>query len=72
MTGEVLDLIAELRSEGRDLLLVTHEMGFARQVADHCLFLAEGRVVEAGAAADLFSIPQSPVLNGFLARVLKY
>jgi polar amino acid transport system ATP-binding protein len=72
MTGEVLDLIAELRSEGRDLLLVTHEMGFARQVADHCLFLANGRIIETGSAAELFSSPCSQELRSFLARVLKY
>lgn len=72
MTGEVLDLIAELRSEGRDLLLVTHEMGFARHVADHCLFLADGRIVEMGSADELFNSPRSPALRSFLARVLKY
>ena len=72
MTAEVLDIIAELRREGRDLILVTHEMGFARQVADQCLFLADGRLVESGPAARLFESPQQPALRNFLARVLRY
>jgi len=72
MTAEVLDIIAELRREGRDLILVTHEMGFARQVADQCLFLADGRLVEAGPAARLFEAPEQPAVRNFLARVLRY
>ena len=71
MTAEVLDLIGELREEGRDLILVTHEMGFARRVADHCVFLAEGRVVEAGPAERLLASPESPIVREFLARVLR-
>jgi polar amino acid transport system ATP-binding protein len=72
MTSEVLDIIGELRAEGRDLVLVTHHMGFARQVADHCLFVAEGRVVESGPATRLFGAPQSGELRQFLGRVLRY
>jgi polar amino acid transport system ATP-binding protein len=72
MTAEVLDFIAELRSEGRDLIIVTHNMGFARQVADQCLFIAEGRAVEAGPAAELFATPRNPLLKNFLAKVLRY
>jgi polar amino acid transport system ATP-binding protein len=72
MTAEVLDFIAELRTEGRDLIIVTHNMGFAREVSDHCLFIAEGRALEAGPSAELFSRPQSPLLVNFLAKVLRY
>jgi polar amino acid transport system ATP-binding protein len=72
MTAEVLDLIAELRAEGRELILVTHEMGFARRVADHCLFIGAGRILESGAAQQLFSEPRTAELRAFLDRVLKY
>ena len=72
MTAEVLDFIADLRGEGRDLIIVTHNMGFARQVSDHCLFIAEGRVLESGCSAELFSRPRHPLLVKFLAKVLRY
>jgi len=72
MTAEVLDFIAELRGEGRDLIIVTHNMGFAREVSDHCLFIAEGHVLEEGRSAELFSKPQHPQLVNFLAKVLRY
>ncbi|MFZ4855015.1 MAG: amino acid ABC transporter ATP-binding protein [Desulfuromonadaceae bacterium] len=72
MTAEVLDFIAELRGEGRDLIIVTHNMGFAREVSDRCLFIADGQVQEAGHSSDLFRNPQSHQLINFLARVLRY
>ena len=72
MAGEVLDLIAELRAEGRDLILVTHHLAFARTVADHALFLADGAVRESGPAATVFSAPSSEVCRRFLERVLAY
>jgi polar amino acid transport system ATP-binding protein len=72
MTAEVLDMIAELREEGRDFILVTHEMGFARQVAGHAAFLAEGRILESGPVAQLFDAPAAPQTRAFLAKVLKY
>ena len=72
MTAEVLDIIAELRAEGRELILVTHNMGFARMVADDCLFLSGGKILESGPAQQVFSEPQTPELLGFLDRVLKY
>ena len=72
MTAEVLDLILELRDEGRDFVLVTHEMGFACQVADHVALLAEGRIVEAGPVAEVFENPAKPPCREFLAKVLKY
>lgn len=72
MTAEVLDAIEELKNEGRDFLLVTHEMGFARHVADRVAFLAEGRIVEHAPAEELFTAPQSEAARTFLARVLRY
>lgn len=72
MTAEVLDFIAELRAEGQNLIIVTHNMGFARQVSDHCLFMADGQVLEEGRSTDLFSAPQHPQLVNFLAKVLRY
>lgn len=72
MTAEVLDFIAELRGEGRDIIIVTHNMGFAREVSDHCLFIADGHVQESGNSGDLFSNPQNPLLVNFLAKVLRY
>ena len=72
MTAEVLDFIAELRDEGRDLIIVTHNMGFARQVSDQCLFIAEGQVLEAGRSIDVFGRPRNPLLTNFLAKVLRY
>lgn len=72
MTVEVLDLIAELRQEGRPLLLVTHEIGFARKVADLVVFLHEGRVLEYGSAHQLFEQPATPEMRGFLDKVLRY
>jgi polar amino acid transport system ATP-binding protein len=71
-TSEVLDMIEELREEQKDLILVTHEMGFARKVADHVLFMAEGKILEAGATEDIFYSPRQPELKQFLEKVLKY
>jgi polar amino acid transport system ATP-binding protein len=72
MTAEVLDFIAELRGEGRDLIIVTHNMGFAREVSDRCLFIANGQILESGRSDDLFTRPQNPLLVNFLAKVLRY
>jgi len=72
MTAEVLDTIAMLREQGRDFILVTHEMGFARQVSDWVAFIAEGRLVEAGATESFFNAPKSSVTRDFLAKILKY
>lgn len=72
MTAEVLDFIAELRGEGRNLIIVTHNMGFAREVSDQCVFIADGGVLESGRSSDLFSNSQNPVLLNFLAKVLRY
>ena len=72
MTAEVLEVIEELKSEGRDFVLVTHEMGFARRVGDVVALLAEGRIVESGPAEQVFTAQKSPQCRDFLARVLRY
>ncbi len=72
MTGEVLDMIRELHTEGQDLVLVTHEMGFARLVADQVGFLTEGRILECGTAAQIFTAASTEACRKFLTRVLKY
>jgi polar amino acid transport system ATP-binding protein len=72
MTAEVLDMIRELREEGRNFVLVTHEMGFARRVADHAAFLAGGRILESGPSAQVFGAPAAPETRAFLDKVLKY
>jgi His/Glu/Gln/Arg/opine family amino acid ABC transporter permease subunit len=66
----VLNLMADLGSRGMTMVVVTHEMGFARRVADQVVFMDEGRIVEIGAPDDLFDNPQSPRLKRFLAEVL--
>ena len=70
MVGEVLDLIKELADEGMTMVIVTHEMGFAREVADRVLFMDGGKIVEEAPPAELFENPQSERLQNFLAKVL--
>ncbi|MGO8701449.1 MAG: amino acid ABC transporter ATP-binding protein [Limisphaerales bacterium] len=72
MTAEVLDVIAELREEGRDFILVTHEMGFARKITGRAAFLADGRILEHGPVERLFDSPAAPETRAFLSKVLKY
>ncbi|HEY5465853.1 MAG TPA: amino acid ABC transporter ATP-binding protein [Clostridia bacterium] len=72
LTAEVLDMIAELKSDGLNLILVTHEMGFARKSCDQVLYLAAGRAVEAGPSETLFSRPQTPELRSFLDKILEW
>lgn len=72
MTAEVLDVIAGLREAGRPLVLVTHEMGFARQTADYVAFVADGLVRECRPATDFFRAPETPEARRFLERILKY
>ena len=66
----VLNLMADLGKRGMTMVVVTHEMGFARRVADQVVFMDEGRVVEAGTPEAIFDNPQSPRLQRFLAEVL--
>ena len=72
MTAEVLDVIKELNEGGQDIILSTHEMGFARAVADHVLFLADGRIVEHAPATGVFESTQSDQAKRFLSRVMRY
>lgn len=68
LVGEVLDLVRDLAGEGTTILMATHEMSFARDVADHVMFLADGVVVEEGTPSDLFSAPQDERTRAFLRR----
>lgn len=71
-TAEVLDMIEELREEGRQLILVTHEMGFARSVSDYVFFIADGVIAEQGPPHRVFDKPEAPEVKRFFDRVLKY
>ena len=70
MVGEVLDVMKELAKEGMTMVVVTHEMGFAREVADHVLFMDEGAIVEQGTPEDIFDHPKRDRLRSFLSKVL--
>ena len=70
MVGEVLDLIKELANEGMTMVIVTHEMGFAREVADRVLFMDGGVIAEDAPPAELFGNPQNPRTKEFLSKVL--
>ncbi|WP_298861748.1 amino acid ABC transporter ATP-binding protein [uncultured Microbacterium sp.] len=70
MVGEVLQVIRDLAASGMTMVLVTHEMGFAREVADRVVFMADGKVVESGAPADIFDNPQEARTQDFLSKVL--
>ncbi len=70
MVGEVLAVIRGLAEEGMTMVLVTHEMGFAREVADRVLFMADGVIKEQGSPAELFGNPQDPRTKDFLNKVL--
>ncbi len=70
MVGEVLDLMRDLAKDGMTMAVVTHEMGFAREVADRVVFMADGKILEEGAPAELFDHPKDPRLKDFLSKVL--
>ena len=72
MTAEVLELIQELAAEGQNIILSTHEMGFARAVSDHVAFLANGRIEESGPPSQVFENPGSSLCQRFLSRVMRY
>ena len=71
LTGEVLKVIKGLRDEGRTMIVVTHEMEFARQVSDRVIFMANGIIEEDGAPEDLFGNPKSEILRTFLSGINK-
>lgn len=69
LTGEVLKVIKSLKGKDRTMIIVTHEMGFAKKVSDKVIFMSEGKIVEQGNAKDLFENPQTEKLKNFLASV---
>ena len=69
LIAEVLSLISELKSEGMTMMIATHEMGFAKRVADQVLFLHHGQILEAGSPAEILENPQSVELKGFLGAL---
>lgn len=70
MVKEVLDTMISLADDGMTMLCVTHEMGFARSVADRVIFMADGRIVEEAPPAEFFSAPKNPKLQAFLGQIL--
>jgi len=72
MIGEVLDVMVNLVSEGMTMCVVTHEMGFARKVADRVLFMDEGKIIETGKPADFFDNPQTERAEDFISRILTH
>ncbi|CBV44340.1 amino acid ABC transporter ATP-binding protein [Halomonas elongata] len=72
MIGEVLDAMRELANDGMTMMIVTHEMGFAREVADRVIFIDKGRIVEEGPPETIFDTPAEAPTKSFLSRVLKH
>ena len=70
MVGEVLDVMKKLANEGMTMVCVTHEMGFAREVASRVIFMDEGKIIEEGTPGEIFDNPKSERLQSFLAKVL--
>ena len=70
MVGEVLDVMKELARDGMTMVVVTHEMGFAREVANRVLFMADGQILEEGTPEQIFRNPQNPRTKDFLNKVL--
>ena len=70
MVGEVLDVMRKLAKEGMTMVVVTHEMGFAREVGNRVLFMADGKLLEEGSPDQIFNHPQNPRLQDFLSKVL--
>ncbi len=71
MVGEVLDVMKELAAAGMTMVVVTHEMGFAREVGNRVLFMADGKLLEQGSPEEIFEHPQHPRLKDFLSKVLR-
>lgn len=70
MISEVLDVMTTLADDGMTMVVVTHEMGFARRAADRVVFMADGAIVEDGAPEDFFSAPETARARDFLAKIL--
>ena len=71
MVGEVLEVMRKLADEGLTMIIVTHEMAFARDVSSHVVFMAGGVIAEEGAPADIFGNPQNHLTKEFLGRFMK-
>jgi ABC-type polar amino acid transport system ATPase subunit len=72
MVNEVLQTMESLAGEGMTMMIVTHEMGFARRVADRVIFMDQGQIIESASPADFFERPQSPRLQSFLGQLLSH
>lgn len=70
MVGEVLELMKKLADDGMTMVVVTHEMGFAREVASRVMFMADGNILEQNRPDEFFSNPRNPRLRDFLSKVL--
>lgn len=70
MVGEVLDVMKELAAEGMTMIVVTHEMGFAREVADEIIFMSDGRIIERGSPVQIFENPENQRTKNFIDKVL--
>ena len=70
MVGEVLNVMKQLANDGMTMVIVTHEMGFAREVSDRVIFMAEGKIVEEGTPEEIFTAPKTERLQSFLSKVL--
>ena len=70
MVGEVLNVMRDLAKEHMTMVVVTHEMGFAREVSDRVIFMAEGKIVEEGTPEEIFTAPKTERLQSFLSKVL--
>ena len=70
MVGDVLSIMRDMARQGMTMVVVTHEMGFAREVADRVVFMADGKILEEGSPTDIFDHPQDPRLQDFLSKVL--
>ena len=70
MVGEVLEVMRDLAKDGMTMVVVTHEMGFAKEVANHVMFMADGKLLEEGSPEEIFTNPRNPRLQDFLAKVL--
>ena len=70
MVGEVLEVMKELAEDGMTMVVVTHEMGFAKEVGNRVLFMADGKLMEEGSPDELFNNPQCDRLKDFLSKVL--
>jgi glutamate transport system ATP-binding protein len=72
MVNEVLDVMVSLAAEGMTMIVVTHEMGFARRAADRVIFMDDGRIVETGTPDEFFAAPRTDRARDFLSKILSH